>query len=171
MIDIDLISFSIAGLLIAAFALPFYLHTRKIKVKERKARKILTDFTTSHGLTLQDQDQWRNRYFIGIDKENAEVVYCADISEAHFKRIRLDQVKRVSIAEVSHQVVNGKESRKELDRLELIFINQNDKPIHVLEFYDGDQYSDLVGEAVLIRKWELLLKDSIKNLSKPQVVS
>lgn len=169
MFDIDLISFSIAVILIAAFALPFYLNARKVKLRELKALKILTDFTSSHGLHLQDKDQWRDKYFIGLDKEKAQLVYSADTSQDYYKCIHLDQIKRVSIAEVSHQVTNGKDSHKELDRLELILINQNDKPIHLLEFYDGDQYSDLVGEAVLIKKWETLLKDSIINADKQQM--
>lgn len=171
MFDIDLISFSIAVILIAAFALPFYLNARKVKLRERKALKILADITSTHGLNLQEKDQWRDKYFIGLDKEKAQLVYSADISQDYYKCIHLDQIKRVSIAEVSHQVTNWKDSHKELDRLELILINQNDKPIHLLEFYDGDQYSDLVGEAVLIKKWETLLKDSIKNVPSKQLVS
>jgi hypothetical protein len=169
MFNIDLIPFSIAIISIAAFALPFYLNGRKVKLRERQAQKLLADFTLYHGLNLKDKDQWRDKYFIGLDKEKAQVVYNGDISQNNYKCIRLDQIKRVSITEVSHQVTNGKKSHKELDRLDLILINQNEKPIHVLEFYDGDQYSDLVGEAVLIKKWEALLKDSIKNMPKHQL--
>lgn len=157
--------------MIAAFALPFYLNARKVKLREREAIRILTDYISTHGLNLREKDQWRDKYFIGLDKEKAQLVYSADTSQDNYKSIFLDQIKRVSIVEVSHQVTNGKESHKELDRLDLILINQNDKPIHALEFYDGDQYSDLVGEAVLIKKWEALLKDSIKNIPKHQLVS
>lgn len=171
MFDIDLISFSIAGLLVAAFALPFYLHIRKVKLKEHIAQKFLTDYTLSNGLTIHEKDHWRNKYFIGIDKEKGQLLYSTDTSQANYKRIPLDKIRRVSTVESSHQVVNGKESHKELDRLELVLIDQNDKPIHVLEFYDGDQYSDLVGEAVLIKKWETLLKEAIKNVAKHQLVS
>ncbi len=171
MFDIDLISFSIAGLLIAAFAVPFYVHARRLKIKERIALKLLTDFTSSHGLSLQDNDQWRNRYFIGIDNVKAQLVYSSDTSQADYKCIDLARAKRVTIAEASHQVPNGKGSNKVLDRLDLIIMDHHDKPIHVLGFYDGDQYSDLVGEAVLIKKWETLLKDVVKKSFKPQLVS
>ncbi len=171
MFDIDLISLAIVAIFMGAFALPFYLHARKVKLRERKAHKILADFTASNGLNLQEKDHWRDKYFIGLDKEKAQVVYSSDTSQNCYKCIRLDQIKRVSISEASHQVTNGKESHKELDRLDLILINQNDQPIHVLEFYDGDQYSDLVGEAVLIKKWETLVKDALKTAPKLHLVS
>jgi hypothetical protein len=171
MFDIDIISFSIAVLLIATFALPFYVHARRVKIKERAARKLLTEFTRSHGLSLYDQDQWRDRYFIGLDAGQAHLVYSSDTSQAAYKCIELSKVRRVTFAEASHQVKNGKNTHKILDRLDLILLDHNERPIHVLEFYDGDQYSDLVGEAVLIKKWETLLKDSIKNIPSKQMVS
>lgn len=170
MFDIDLISFSFAVLLIAAFVLPFYVHARKIKLSERNAFSVRNSYTASQGLHLHDQDSWRNQYFIGIDRERAVVVYSSDVQAGTYSCIHLQEVRRASVSEVSHQVADGKKSRKELDRLDLKLIDYQDRIAYTLEFYDGERYSDLVGEAVLIKKWEELVKASVNQVSKAQLV-
>ncbi|MFC4872814.1 hypothetical protein [Negadavirga shengliensis] len=170
MFDIDIISLSIAVILIAAFILPLYLHISKAKKRETRATKLLEDFAKSQGLEIQVKDLWRSRYFVGLDRNKAKLLYSDDIALSSPVLIDLYTISRVKIGEVSHKVVNQVESRKVIDRLDLILLDKNGDTANVLEFYDGNRFSDLNGETILIKKWETYLEDITRKILKDQLV-
>lgn len=170
MFDIDIISLTIAVILIAAFILPLYLHISKVKNREVRATKLLEDFAKSQELEIQVKDLWRSKYFIGLDRNKAKLLYSDDIALSSPVVIDLRTITRVKIAEVSHKVVNQLESRKIIDRLDMVLLDKSGNTANILEFYDGNRFSDLNGETILIKKWESYLEDVTHKVSKDQLV-
>lgn len=169
MFDFDFITLSIAMISIAAFTLPFYLSHRKIKARVAIAKKQMADFIKNQGIQIQVEDLWRNQYYIGLDPEKRKLIYTEDIAAASPVLIDLDGVRQVKIDEVSRNLVSQVNTRKIIDHLKLVFVGENGKVIDTLEFYDGDKYSDLSGETILIKNWETCIQNVLKNTPKKQL--
>ncbi|MCH7413819.1 hypothetical protein MM213_10010 [Belliella sp. R4-6] len=168
MFDIDIITISIAIVSMVAFAIPFYLNNVKVKKEKLNNDKLLQTFLNSHNLNLNIQDNWRKQYFIGIDTSQNKLVYVDDLAD--IKPIILDirDVKQVKINEVSRVVGAKSNSRKIIDSLHLQLTNHQGKVIGLLEFYDGEKFSDLVGEPILIKKWEATISAEAKSTGKKE---
>lgn len=163
MFDIDIITLAISAVAMIAFALPFYFASRKINKKKVLALKQIEDFIQSQNLTIQIRDIWRNQYFIGLDTVKGVLVYCEHLDNSSPVLIDLKKINQVAIEEAAHVVGNMTNSHKVLDKLTLSMTDEHNRKIQGLEFYDGDKYSDLNGEAVLIKKWELLIREQVTS--------
>ncbi|MCH7410578.1 hypothetical protein MM239_14315 [Belliella sp. DSM 111904] len=166
MIDIDIISTSIAIGAMVAFAIPFYVNHLKVKKAKLNKESLLKGFIKSHGLTINMQDQWRSQYFIGLDTQQRTLVYIDDLEEIKPILIDFNEVKQVRINEISRSLKSKGPDRKIIDGLYLELLNPQGKVIESLEFFHGDKFSDLVGEPVLIKKWEAILKSTLKNTTE-----
>lgn len=166
MFAIDYMSLAVATTLIALFVAPLYLHIRKTNRAKAKAVKRLESFAASQGLVFSDTDIWRNRYFLGLDRNKNTLVYTDNMAESAPICIDLASIHRVRMVGRFHEVVSNVEKRKVFDAIELQLIDQDERLAHRLEVYDGDRYSDLDGEAVLAKKWEILLQRSRHQLQE-----
>lgn len=163
MFDLDIVTSSIAVVSIIAFCIPFYIHSRNIKNRLAVANRHLEDFANNEQISLEKREIWRNQYFIGFDSQKGKLIYSMDISTASPQFIDLEMVNGVKIEEASHKVQSQVSSRKVIDKLDLVLIGEGGKHLYELEFYDGDKFSDLLGETVLIKKWETALKGYLQN--------
>ncbi|MFD2036008.1 hypothetical protein ACFSKL_14480 [Belliella marina] len=166
MFDIDIISIAMAAAAMVAFAIPFYVNQRKVKKEKSDRTNKITALSKSHGLNIDIQDLWRNQYFVGLDAHQNKLIYIGDLDEMDPKIIYLDEVKIVKVVESSRMVGPKGNSRKVVDGLQLQLINNHGKSIGDLVFFDGDKFSDLVGEPILVKKWEATINAAIKNQMK-----
>jgi hypothetical protein len=164
--DIDIVSFSIAVILIIAFIIPFYWYSRKSRIKELKAIKCLGEYAMNLDLEMHLTEFWRSHYFIGLDRNKGKVIYADNLLSPSPVIIDLRNIKKVKVEEASRKIVTPKETRKVIDKLELNFVGENNKTVMKIEFYDGDKFSDLNGESVLIKKWEAVLQSVIDSKNK-----
>ncbi|WP_035805644.1 hypothetical protein [Lunatimonas lonarensis] len=166
MFTIDYVSLAIAAVLIALFITPLYLHVRKTNRSKADALRRLHDFASSKGWLLTNSEIWRNRYFIGLDEMNLGLVYSNDIGDHSAIAVPLSEIQRVRVIERSHRVSINTEKRKVIDAIDLQLIGKDGNVLHELEIYDGNRYSDLDGESVLVGKWEGMLKKVFESSVK-----
>lgn len=171
MFDIDIISMLIAVVAILAFIAPFYI--QYLKVKKTKLRKVseLNKFLEENSLQINSFDFWRSFYYVGIDSSQMKLVYAKGAERFSNDIIDLKDINYAKIRE-SSRVLGEKESkRKVIDELTLELVDASGNVRHMLEFYDGEKYSDLLGETVLVKKWQdqvnAVIKKSRGNNSRP----
>lgn len=163
MFEIDVVTLIMAAAGMVAFAIPFYLNSQKVKREKIQKADRLSEFLKKHELNLTEYDEWRNRYYIGLDPQKCKLIYISNLNEINPVIIDLNKVSHVKINEVSRVIGTKINSRKIIDFLSLQFINYDGKIIGDLEFYDGEIFSDLVGEPIVIKKWEANLQSFVKN--------
>ncbi|SHN27489.1 hypothetical protein SAMN04488057_115126 [Cyclobacterium lianum] len=170
MFDLDIITLSMAMVAIVAFIMPFYLNHKKEKARITLAKKLLAEFTRNLNLEIEKKDLWRKKYFIGLDPEKGQLVYSSDFSSDSPIQIDLYQVSQVKIKENSRKIVTATSARKIIDKLDLEFYSQGGLLIHSLEFYDGEIFSDLLGETILIKKWEMEITSCMHQLMNKTLI-
>lgn len=170
MFDLDIITLSMAMVAIIAFIMPFYINHKKVKARVALSEKLLADFANNQQLHIQVKDLWRNNYFIGMDPQKGKLIYSEDIHSCSTLLIDLHLICKVRIKEESHKVVSPTSTRKVIDKLELLFYSESAELVHNIEFYDGEKFSDLLGETILIKKWETEIIACMQNLTKKELV-
>lgn len=163
MFEIDIITLSFALISLVAFVIPFYLNSKKSKKEKKQKESILEDYLKSQNLNLDQKELWRDQYFLGLDSNQRKLVYIQNLKEFQPELINLDEINHVSQHEVSRMIGSEKNPRKVLDELHLYLIGKSGKVKASLEIYNGEIFSDLSGEPVLIQKWEALIKEKIRN--------
>lgn len=164
MYDIDITTLVIAALFTAAFIAPLYWNYRKMSQKEKKASLLIQSLKVSKGLNLSENDYWNNQYFIGLDPVKKVLVYSANIHEDDPLIVDLSETRGIKMEEKSHEF----NKRKVVDELTLLILPLHNAPIP-LEFYDGEKFSSLDSEPVLIKKWENLIKPLLKKAPEKQL--
>lgn len=163
MFEIDIPSMLIAAAAILAFIAPFYI--QYLRVKKTRLRKALTlnKFLEENSLRINDFDFWRGFYYMGIDSSQMKLVYATGSEQFSNDIIDLNDINYAKIRD-SSRILGEKESkRKVIDQLTLELIDASENVRHIIEFYDGEKYSDLLGETVLAKKWQDQVNSVLKK--------
>lgn len=166
MFEFDLVTLLITAITIIAFAIPFIRYSRKHKNQASEKLTKLKNFLQSNQLDLKVNETWRDRYFLGIDSARKKLIYVQNLVDFEPQIINLEEVLHVSKHEVFRLVGTEKNQRKVLDELHLHLIGKNNKIKASLEVYNGEVFSDVSGEPVLIQKLESLLKEHLQTTDK-----
>lgn len=164
MFDIEPISLVISMVIMLLFSTPFVIFKRK-QSKKIKAQKLFLDqWQNKAGLKFDQSDDWRDRYFIGLDSERKVLVYVIFDAENTVHQIDLSKASDVKVLKMEREVkVEGKTTNV-IDSLSLkIDLMGEKEAAKILEFYDSDLFSDNLGELPLIQKWQEKLKAILKN--------
>lgn len=162
MIDIDIPTLAVSSVILLGVVTPFISYSIKRKKAKAKFLAIFSEFTNGLNLTVDFQEDWRNRYILGIDKTKKVLVYFQDGESQDKRRIELSEVSR-AVVHQSH-LESDTSTKKTLAQvtLQLYLKNPSKKPLE-LEIYHYDHYSDLLGETILAAKWSELIN---QNLTK-----
>ncbi|WP_165389786.1 hypothetical protein [Cecembia calidifontis] len=164
MFDIDITTLAVSAVLTIAFIAPFYWNYRKMSQKEKKLDQLIQNLKASKGINLSVKDYWNNQYFIGLDPTKKILVYSSNIHDQDPLILDLNQVKGIKMEEKHHEF----NKRKIVDELNLI-VHPIHKAAFPIEFYDGEKFSSLDTEPVLIKKWEKLLKPLLNRVPEKQL--
>ncbi|MCH7401107.1 hypothetical protein ACFOUP_01615 [Belliella kenyensis] len=171
MFDIDILTICIAIVLLVTFAVPFYINHLKVKKEKQKSENQLDKLIKAAGLRINTSQQWRRRYFIGLDDTHGKLVYIRDLQNPEPLILDLHGIKKVKAIEISSSRGTGKNSRKIIDELYIELFSHRGEQVATLEFYHGDIFSDLVGEPVILREWEHYISASLKiNQEKKEII-
>lgn len=168
---LDYITMAFVVVLMTAFALPFIIHSRKNTKKKALAKKRLLDFASNNGLSLCTMEFWRNSYFMGLDQVKAQLVYSNDINSNSPQLINLREVREVQVHELSRKIKQNGGTDKVIDRLELILIGDLPEKRWILEVFEGDRFSDVAGEPVLIKTWKDRIQNTLDGLTVRMIAS
>lgn len=166
MFDFDSITLLISMVCLVAFAIPFIIYSKKAKSQNSQKKAKLDEFLQANQFNLTVQETWRDRYFLGIDPVKRALVFVENLDAFEPQVFNLDDVHQVVKHEVSRMIGTGKNQRKIVDELHLQLIGKSGRLKTSIEVYNGEVFSDLLGEPVLIQKLEALLKDYKKSTDK-----
>lgn len=161
MFDFDSITLIISMVCLFAFAIPFIIYSRKANSQNSQKKAKLDDFLRTNQFNLTVEETWRDRYFLGIDPEKRVLVFVENLNAFEPQVFKLDEVYHVIKHEASRMIGAGKNQRKIVDELHLQLMGKSGKFITSIEVYNGEVFSDLAGEPVLIQKLEALIKKYI----------
>ncbi|UJP64240.1 hypothetical protein [Mongoliitalea daihaiensis] len=168
MFDFDSITFLIAVVSLIAFAIPFMIYSNEARKQSVQNAAKLESFLQSQHLQVAAKEIWRDRYFLGLDLNQEKLAYTKDIKNFEPTVIHLSEISHVSRQEVSRVIGTGKSQRKVIDALYLNLFTSSGILLVSIEIYDGEVFSDLSGEPVLLTKWEKLLKDQLAVTNKKE---
>lgn len=102
---------------------------------------------------------------IGLDKDLHQLLYVKFQPEMQVKKVDLKKVKKVNVVN-EHRII-GPDREKAIDKLWLLLIYEDPKLSDTyLEFYNADENIDLVGEPLLIQKWQNLINETLDDFQK-----
>lgn len=163
MIDIEPVTLVFSFVLFGAFTVPFIYHSQQNKKKESKLlEKLLSAAKTQDG-KIDLQETWRHEYAIGLDSSKKILFYHQNSLEDSPLSIDLRNIKKVSVSKKLLEFKSGSTAKSILDQVSLELLPKDSKKASIhLELYDGEKYSDLLGETLLAEKWAELIQ---KNLN------
>lgn len=166
MFDIDPITLVISSVLFAAFCAPFVFHIRKQRkiAKHQQARFAL--FAKDAHISPNKVDFWRNKYVLGLDEKQRQLLYVKFGEEeiVHLLDLGYPFEMKSYMQSDKKTAEKGPIEEKFMDRMGLqISLKSAIAKSVTLEFYDSEVFSNQMGEIVLLRKWEEILRGVAKN--------
>lgn len=169
--DIDFVSLGISLVLIIAFIAPIYINIRKNHRVLQAGLFNVQNFARQQRLKLDEQAIWRNRYFIELDKTKKSLIFTNDMRQTLPIMVDIPSIRGVKILENFHYVKQNGQKTKVIDNLWLQLFTSDGLPAYSMEFYDGNLYSDLQGEAVMAKEWKNRVEDLIVKTTHKAMVS
>lgn len=160
MIDIEPVTGILSLILFGAFTVPFILHSLKNKKIEQALLAKINEVAATRNAKPEQIETWRRLYGIGLDSSKKVLVYLRDDEQS--ETLDLQDFSKVKLVKTNIDVVGEESTHSVLNYvgLELTPKTNHKLPV-VLEFYDGDKFSDLMGETLLADKWEKILKSNL----------
>lgn len=162
MFEIDPVTFLMSCILMCAFSVPFIYNGQKNKKIARTLMAKLNELAQLKGANPTEIDIWRFRYALGLDvSQNVLVYLCQDTTSVSYS-LNLADFKTVRLIK-KYQELNGKSQTQKLPEylaLELVPVDSVAQVVS-LELYDGELFSDLMGETVLADKWVGILNKQL----------
>jgi hypothetical protein len=161
--NIDMTTIVLSTVLISAFIAPFAYYSFKNNKTEKALSNTFLDFAKSYGINPTVVERWRNHYTIGLDKTAQKLVYFSYGDFPQQVIINLDEVNKVSLQEKFRTVTVGNEKRNILEFLALQFHFKDPQHLaRTVEVYDGNLFTDQMGERVIAKKWLEVLSKELK---------
>ncbi|GMQ23918.1 hypothetical protein Aoki45_06000 [Algoriphagus sp. oki45] len=164
MIDMDPGTLIVSTLFMAAFIAPFVYHNIKSKKVVTQQNDSFNSLAGQSGAKPEVRERWRNIYQIGLDRDKKILVYQRYGEKPMESAVDLKKISKVSVEEKAHTVVVEKEKRVILDYLALnLYPKDKEQGPISLEFYDGELFTDLLGERLLANQWKSNLDQLITH--------
>lgn len=162
MFDIEPVTIVLSLLLFGAFTAPFVYHSSKKKKKTKALESKLNELAKAQGANLSLTEIWRNYYVFGLDPSKNCLIYFQDTPEFSPIVLDLNDFKKVGVIRKNLESKNESSGRQILDYLALELTKKSGGNAIQLEFYNGDLFSDLMGETLLADKWLETLQKQLK---------
>jgi len=162
---IDYTTLTIVLVIMISFCMPFIYSHQKKKKQEKQMLDSFLAKAQSHQLNIVTHELWRRNYVIGLDSLNAKLLYIKFHPEMKEKMIDLHKVKKVKVTEEQREI--GVDKEKVVEKLWLSFSYMDPKlqEIH-LEFYNAEETLGLMGEPLVIKRWEKSIQETLDSLPK-----
>lgn len=163
MLEIDPVVLGMACILSIAFCIPFVYQIQKNKKKLKKLNTELQSIADISGACPDVVEIWRHRYALGLDSSRSILVYLQSEPNRIEHNLDLKQYKKVNLVKTFQRTEDKKNLSKLPDYIGLELIPKSaDLKAIAVEFYDGNEFSDLQGETVLAEKWAGTLNSLIQ---------
>lgn len=162
MIAIDIPTLVLSSVILLGVATPFISYS--IKSKKAKAQFLngFNQYVSGLNLKVDVQEDWRNRYILGIDSTKKTLVYY-QIGENETKsQVKLQELSNAVVHQSYLNSDNPTATSKSLEQVTIqLYFKDPAKRTLNLEIYNHEYYSDLLGETMLASKWADLINQTI----------
>lgn len=146
--------------IILIFIIYFMLAKKK---KKNNILNILTQQAVYHDCKISDFD-YDNNFVIGIDNDS-QVIFFSSLKEGLKSVVRLIEIQKCKVNQVTRSIGSGKEIQSATDRVELVFIPRDSKKAEiVLECYNANNSVQLGNELIILEKWSTLINNRINDI-------
>lgn len=162
MIAIDIPTLVISGVILLGVAAPFVSYSIKRKKAKTQFLNGFNQYVSGLNLKVDIQEDWRNRYILGIDSTKKALVYYQIGENEKKSQVSLQELSRAVIHQSYLNSDNPGATSKSLEQvtIQLYFKDQAKKTLN-LEIYNHEYYSDLLGETLLASKWAELINQRL----------
>lgn len=162
MFDIDMPTLIVASAFLAAVAAIFVYYSLKSKKARKEFYGKFNQFISGLNINPTIQEDWRNRFILGLDQTKKTLVYCNFGEKEQKIAVALPEVSKVSVSETFQETEQATNNRKTLDQLALkIQFKTPGKEALSLLIYSSEEYSDLLGETVLAANWASVINQQL----------
>ncbi|WP_215224025.1 hypothetical protein [Echinicola shivajiensis] len=141
---------------LALCIIPFVLLQRSRKKKEQELLGGLNAIADIANNELDISD-FGFEFAIGVSADKSHVFYYKKTNEkVQEESIALEMVENCTIHTVNRLITVKDKKESIIEKLELIFLLKNNAKSR-LEFFNGEEKSQLTGEMDLIKKWESII--------------
>ena len=110
------------------------------------------------------QEDWRNRYILGLDKRKNVLVYCQIGENEDKKEVALQEVSRAVVYQYYLNEHDPAANNKTLNQLTLqLYFKTPPNKVLNLEIYNSEFHSDQLGETLLASKWAELINERLSK--------
>ena len=162
----DYSTIAIILVILIAFCIPFFYSYQKKKQEEKRIADKFISRARELGINISTQESWRRSYMIGLDKDSGKVLYRRFQPEVEESLIDLKEISRVAALKQYNDAAI--ETNKVVNRLWLSFIPIEKSRDILLEFYNAEINMGMMGETVLVEKWQKLIQERIDEEKKSQ---
>lgn len=164
MFDIDIPTLVVASVFLAAVSAIFLYYSLKNKKARKEFLEKFNGFVSELNLNPDIKEDWRNRYFLGLDQQSKTLVYCNFGENGSKIAVALPEVRKVAVAEDFRENENALNTKKTLENLTLSIEFKNPTKAAIqLPIYSAEEYSDLLGETVLASHWAKIINQQLTN--------
>lgn len=160
----DYTTIAIILVILVAFSIPFFYSYQKKKQEEKGIINRFISRAKELGLNISIHELWRRTYIIGLDKESGKVLHLRFQPELEEQLIDLKEISRVSaLKEYNDAAI---ETNKVVNKLWLALSPMEKSSNILLEFYNAEINMGMMGEPILVEKWQKLIQERIDDEKK-----
>jgi hypothetical protein len=164
MIDIEPVSLGVSILLLLGFITPIYLYKVKQSKKTSLQKSIFQQTEKDLGIECLEKEFWRDYYALGLDSDKKKLLYIKFDSEPEIQVVDLKNCTQIAQYQQTEKINNGKMDREIINNIGLkLNCHKSNRPEILLEFYNGDLFSDHQGEGPLALKWKDLIAQNLRK--------
>ena len=143
-------------------AVPFISYSIKSKKAKNQFLAGFNQQVSDLNLKVDVQEDWRNRYILGLDSSKNSLVYYQSGDNEKISQVSLHELSRAVVHQSYLNSDNPNTTGKSLEQviLQLHFKSPNKKPLY-LEIYNHELHSDVLGETLLASKWAELINQHL----------
>lgn len=143
------------AVLVAVIVIPMLIISSNKKKKEKLFLQALFDLAEKSNCKISEHEIWHNAE-IGIDKTARKLFFIRKAgTDVVTSEVDLAEMQRCRFVNTNRSVSNGSSNQTVIERLELVFTNQDRNKVDaILDFYNSEYDSlTLRGEIQLAEKW------------------
>lgn len=162
MIAIDIPTLVLSSVILIGVAAPFISYSIKSKKAKNRFLNGFNQYVSGLNLKVDVQEDWRNRYILGIDNTKKVLVYYQVGENETKSQVSLHELSRAVIHQSYSNSDYPSATSKSLEQVTIqLYFKDPAKRTLNLEIYNHEYYSDLLGETLLATRWAELINERL----------
>jgi hypothetical protein len=161
----DLISILIGFLILGVCTVPFVMMRKNQTNRHKRVIREVSEFAKTEGYNLTIHEVCAD-FILGADEQKKYLIFQKhELEPKVTQSLNLSDIK---MCKVVNSYKNGAQgSNKKIDKIDLQFISNNNKPDTTWSIYKAEESLQLSGELQVAEKWAERINQIINTMAKP----